>query len=116
MSHFLRLSALLAFRHSGLVQYSWCQALRESGGKKPLQFLHLRFMICFAIDLSSRDDHQVKGKSLEENVSRKKEGKKTKNFYADALEEDTGEGNDIFMPPVLMHFQLAGDTGQRCRE
>jgi len=26
------------------------------------------------------------------------------------LEEDTGGGTDIFMPPILMHFQLAADS------
>jgi hypothetical protein len=28
------------------------------------------------------------------------------------LEEDTGGRTDIFMPPILMHFQLAADRFQ----
>ena len=43
---------------------------------------------------------------LEENIA----GKNKKEFYANVLEENKGRETDIFMPPVLMHFHLAGDS------
>jgi len=90
------LSALLAFRHSGFLQYSWCHALRESGRKKSRQFLHLRLLIGLAIERSSEE----KTSSMPEEIrkeklrSRKKKKKRRERTYcADAFgRRQTGGG------------------------
>jgi hypothetical protein len=46
---------------------------------------------------------------LKKTFAGKKNGRRMKNLYADALEEDTGGGTDIFRPPVLIHSQIAAD-------
>jgi hypothetical protein len=78
MSHFFWLAALLALRHSGLEQYCWCRALRGSGRKKTPQLLHFRFLVRFAIDLSSADNHQVNNGVFGTKYFWKKEREKKK--------------------------------------
>gem|GEM_PF-5975764 len=112
------LAALLAFRHSGLEQYFWCQALRESGGKKRLQFLHLRFLIGFAIDLSSGVNSQANGGVLEDIIGRRKKEEdrsRRKNFRGRSWKKiqqakPTSSGRQfycIFKSPVTVYLIVA---------
>jgi hypothetical protein len=47
---------------------------------------------------------------VEENCGRKRKARKSK-FYAWAYEEKPGKKTDTFKPPLLLQFQIAGDTG-----
>jgi hypothetical protein len=72
----------------------------------------LRFLIRFAIELTSNGDNQLNGKVLEGNNRRKKEenGNERK-LYADALEENTAGCNNIFRSTILTHYQITGERG-----
>jgi hypothetical protein len=73
-------------------------------------------LIRFTIDLCFGDNHQVKDRVIEGKGCREKEGRKKKeekgrrkNFYEIILEENKSKKTDIFIPSVLMHFQIDDD-------